>query len=151
MDTQYIYTTCQSSVVQFWLCTYYVEMDKTYWTYSRCMFSMPDMVLIWDGNSEINAHVRSNPCYLICIRHLIHSSQKSDFFFSKKQVSLHRCATYSELPSNTSIHDDSDEYISNYISMLIALNSLLLTRGNKKKQRNILFTLFILFFEPKMP
>ena len=29
------------------------------------------MVLTLDGNSEIGAHVRSNLCYLICLRHLI--------------------------------------------------------------------------------
>ena len=27
------------------------------------------MVLILDGNPEIGAHVRSNLCYLICLRH----------------------------------------------------------------------------------
>ena len=31
------------------------------------------MVLISDGNSEIDAHVRSNLCYVICLRHLINS------------------------------------------------------------------------------
>ena len=29
------------------------------------------MVLTLDGNSEIYAHVRSNSCYMICLRHLI--------------------------------------------------------------------------------
>ena len=29
------------------------------------------MVLNLDGNSELGAHARSNPCYLICLRHLI--------------------------------------------------------------------------------
>ena len=29
------------------------------------------MALILDGNSEIGSHVRSNLCYLICLRHLI--------------------------------------------------------------------------------
>ena len=37
------------------------------------------MVLLLDGNSEIGAHVRSNLCYLICLRHLIKlRSHKSD-------------------------------------------------------------------------
>ena len=31
------------------------------------------MVLNLDGNSEIGAHVRSNVCYLICLRHVIRS------------------------------------------------------------------------------
>ena len=31
------------------------------------------MVLILDGNSVIGAHVRSNLCYLICVRRLIRS------------------------------------------------------------------------------
>ena len=33
--------------------------------------TIPCMVLILDGNSEIGAHVRSNLCYLIFLRHLI--------------------------------------------------------------------------------
>ena len=31
------------------------------------------VVFILDGKSEIGAYVRSNPCYLICLRHLIRS------------------------------------------------------------------------------
>ena len=31
------------------------------------------MVLMFDGNSKICAHVRNNLCYLICLRHLISS------------------------------------------------------------------------------
>ena len=33
------------------------------------------MVLIRDGNSQIGAHIRSNLCYLICLRHFIRSRQ----------------------------------------------------------------------------
>ena len=45
------------------------------------------MVLILDGNPEIGAHVRSNLCYLICLRHLIkYSGHKSDFVFSEKTL-----------------------------------------------------------------
>ena len=35
------------------------------------------MVLILDGNSEIGAHVRSNLCYFICLRHLIRSRARN--------------------------------------------------------------------------
>ena len=31
------------------------------------------MILIYDGNSEIGAHVRNNLCHLICSRHLLWS------------------------------------------------------------------------------
>ena len=33
----------------------------------------PAMAFILDGNSEIDAHVRSDLCYFICLRHLIRS------------------------------------------------------------------------------
>ena len=39
------------------------------------------MVLILDGNSEVVAHIKNNLCHLICLRHLIESSHKSDTFF----------------------------------------------------------------------
>ena len=56
------------------------------------------MVLILDGNSEIEAHVRSNSCYLIYLRHWIRSRavQKLIFFINE----LHACAICSELPFN---------------------------------------------------
>ena len=41
-------------------------------TYASTLPPTLSMVLI-DGNSEIGAHVRSNLCYLICLRHLIRS------------------------------------------------------------------------------
>ena len=34
---------------------------------------IPNMVLILDGNSEIDAHVCRNLCYMICLRHLFNS------------------------------------------------------------------------------
>ena len=37
-----------------------------------------NMVFVLDGNSEIVAHVRSNLCYLIRIRHLIKSKTFKD-------------------------------------------------------------------------
>ena len=62
------------------------------------------MVLIIDGNSAIGAHVRSNFCYLICLRHaLTQRAVKNRFFFSSiRAIFLHPCATYPELPTNTS-------------------------------------------------
>ena len=44
------------------------------------------MLLILGGNSEIGAQLRSNLCYLICLRHLIRSREVTDliFFFSEK-------------------------------------------------------------------
>ena len=42
------------------------------------------MVLTLDGNSETGAHVGSNLCYLICLRHFfIESNHKYDFFPEK--------------------------------------------------------------------
>ena len=49
---------------------------------------------------EIGIHVRSNHCYLNCLRRLIRSSAVTiGFFFSKKPFFLHACAACSELPS----------------------------------------------------
>ena len=39
------------------------------------------MVFILDGNSYIGAHVRSNLCYLICLRHLIRSKEAQNKIF----------------------------------------------------------------------
>ena len=55
------------------------------------------MLLISDGNSEIGAHVRSDLCYLICLRHLIKPSSVTNRIFFLP-IFLHTCATYSELP-----------------------------------------------------
>ena len=40
------------------------------------------MVFILDGNSEIEAHVRSNLCYLTCIRLLIKARAVTNRIFS---------------------------------------------------------------------
>ena len=39
------------------------------------------LILISDGNSDIGAHVWSNICYLICLRHLFRSRAVTIFFF----------------------------------------------------------------------
>ena len=67
------------------------------------------MVRIFDGNSEIGAHARSNLCYLICLSHLIRSrvtdhSVHVDFFLTKDLFSFIH-AQHSELPSKMSTMD----------------------------------------------
>ena len=57
------------------------------------------MELILDGNSEIGAHVRSNLCYLIFLRHLLRS--RTVTIVSEKTTFLYAGATCFELPSNT--------------------------------------------------
>ena len=54
---------------------------------------------ILDGTSEIGAHVRSNLCYLIGLRHLI-SSRNVTIPILFGLIFLHACATCSELPFN---------------------------------------------------
>jgi len=59
------------------------------------------MVLVLDGTSEIDAHVRRNLYYLISSRHLNRLSEKrhkSDVLFLRKDL----FTTFSELPSNRS-------------------------------------------------
>ena len=65
-------------------------------------FKHPTMVLILDGNSVMNAHVRSNLYCLICLRHLIKSrAVTNQFFFNpKRPIFLYACAIFSELLSN---------------------------------------------------
>ena len=41
--------------------------------WNRNLIKAESMTLILDGNSEIDAHPRSNSWYLICVRHLIRS------------------------------------------------------------------------------
>ena len=57
-----------------------------------------------DGSSEIGAHVRSNLCYLICLRALERSTAFTEVIFSseKKIFFSSACATYSEIPSSIS-------------------------------------------------
>ena len=51
------------------------------------LFSIWYMVLILDGNSVIDAHVRSNRFYLICLRHFISSRTVTNrFFFLRKDL-----------------------------------------------------------------
>ena len=74
------------------------ELSGTY----NVLMSVPCRVHILDGNSEIGAHVRSNLCYFICLRHLIRSRAVTyRIFFLRTNV-------LSEFPSNT------------YVSWLIA-------------------------------
>ena len=62
--------------------------------------SIPALVLISDGNSEIGARVRSNIYYLICLSNLLGSrTVKNPIFSPKRPIYLHTCATSSELPS----------------------------------------------------
>ena len=42
------------------------------------------MVVILEGISELGARVRSNICYLICLRHLFRSRAVEIRFFSEK-------------------------------------------------------------------
>ena len=42
------------------------------------------MVLLLDGNSEIDAQVRSKSCYLICLRHLIGPREVTNPVFFRK-------------------------------------------------------------------
>ena len=46
-------------------------------------------VLIYDGNSEIYAHVRNNLFYLICLRHLIRSVTHIDYLTCATFLSYH--------------------------------------------------------------
>ena len=63
----------------------------------------PAWVLILDGNSARGGHVRSDVCYLICLRHLFRLGTHTNMiFFQKNSVFLYMCATRSELPSNIS-------------------------------------------------
>ena len=57
------------------------------------------MVLILDGISEMGAHVRSNLCYFICLRHEIRSRAVTNlsYFSPKRPIFLHACATCFEL------------------------------------------------------
>ena len=61
------------------------------------------MVFMLDVNSKIGAHIWSNLCYSIFVRHLITSNAVTNRIFSpKRPIFLHACAACSELPSNIS-------------------------------------------------
>ena len=67
----------------------------------KSLNKLKTMVLILDGNSRIDAHVKSNFCYLICLRHMIDGEQLNiGSFSSKRPIFLLSCATCVELPSN---------------------------------------------------
>ena len=57
-------------------------------------FSGRDMVLMFEGISEIGAHVKRNPCYLSGSRHSIRS------YFFGRLIFLHTGEKCSELSSN---------------------------------------------------
>ena len=65
------------------------------------------MVIILDG-----AQVRNNLCYLNCLRNLIRSRAATNhiFFLLKYLLSLHMCATRSELPSNINTMEKIKQY-----------------------------------------
>ena len=58
------------------------------------------MVRLLDGDSEKGEHVRSNLCYLICLRHLIGLRAVTNRIFIFPI--FHACVICSELPSNIS-------------------------------------------------
>ena len=62
------------------------------------------MVLILYGKQQIGAQVRSNLCYLTCLRYLIRSRNVTNpnLFFRKRPIFLHVCTTYSKVPCNIS-------------------------------------------------
>ena len=60
----------------------------------------PLMVFILDGNSEIGAYGRSNLCYLTFQRHSI-KSRAVIFFYPKRPIFIHACATWSEYHGST--------------------------------------------------
>ena len=55
---------------------------------------------IFDGNSDIGANAWSDLGYLICERHLFTSTAVGNLKFP---TLLHKCATFSESPSNTNV------------------------------------------------
>ena len=59
------------------------------------------MVIMFDGSSEIGAHVRSNLCFSICLigSRLDRDQSEIDFFLSLMRARARAC---SELPSNIS-------------------------------------------------
>ena len=60
------------------------------------------MLLILDGNSEIDAHIRGNHYYFIWLRHLMRSRGVTNQIFFSGKICLHACVTCFELPSNIS-------------------------------------------------
>ena len=53
---------------------------------SSLHFLVQSLVLISDGNSEIGAHVRSNLCSLVCLRHLLDREQSKIGNYSSEKT-----------------------------------------------------------------
>ena len=93
-----VHTVRPRSSNLFYIVSYFLKWVTTSWTYGS-------MVLILDGNLEIGApHVRSNICYLICLRHLIGSRAVTNRICSLRKdlfsfVRAHHVLSY---PSNIS-------------------------------------------------
>ena len=71
----------------------------------RYNFAVESMVLILDGNSLISRCARMEQFLLfICLRHLIRLRAITNlmFFYPKRPIFHHACATFNELPSNIS-------------------------------------------------
>ena len=60
------------------------------------------MVLILEGNSEIDAYVKSKLFYLISFLIISRAVANLNFFFREEVFSYIACATIFELPSNVS-------------------------------------------------
>ena len=99
-------SVCLRNLGHFYIATSYVIIDKTSWIFSTlngqgALNIIKTMVLILEGNWEIDAHVRSNLCYSICLWHLIRLRAVTNrtFFSLFENILFHACATYSEIPS----------------------------------------------------
>ena len=80
------------------------------------------MVLILDGNAEIGAHVRGNPCYLICVGIRLNREKAQLGFFSspRRFIFLHACVTCSELPSNINTMAGAKFYFAKGFTFMVA-------------------------------
>ena len=72
------------------------------------------MVHIVDGNSEMGAHVRSDPGYPIRLGHLFRSREVKNLFFLVRTVFLYTSETPSDLLSYISTEDYSLFYLTSY-------------------------------------
>ena len=75
--------------------------DPELWPTTFYIINIDTMVLILDGNS--GAQVKSNLCYLTCLRRFIRSRAVTNriiFFSPKIPIFLHACASCYDLPSN---------------------------------------------------
>ena len=79
------------------LCFYLVPSSV-----AQISFMTTPRVLISVGNSEVGAHMKSNLCYLICLRYLIRSRAVLNrlIFSPKIPIFLHACVWCSELLSS---------------------------------------------------